>query len=737
MAKSKVKKLSSYETLFKENYENSGSYFYNLKTTSSQTYVVDKVFGFDHYLVVDYSPLNPSKLSKAYAIRENDDLIFVAKIFKGNKLSKTITTTIKDYYKNNNGINVENVLAAEYANGSYYRSYWHNGELYYQFNKETNEFKWYIGGFENYHPYTSVSGIINSKEYSSGYLAGSKKNDYYTVTTDGIKEIYEEAGNDVYNMKDAQAEYIRDYAGNDKYIANNTGIVSQDFAGNDSYYATVGSIYSEDYAGNDKYELYDTDGESEINDYAGNDFYSATEVETELKINDGGGNDKYVANTVGYLGVVDQAGNDDYNLSNITELYLTDGYTDNNSNDNRKETKSGNDKYTLTKVGSNSNDSSIEDSKGNDKYIANVLTKTDITDNAGNDIYDLSQAKSVEIADNNGKDKYTVKNSNTLTINEEKGSDNYTFENSKNITVNDNEIVTKKKAANDTYNITLNSLIFVNDEAGADKYNLTDSGAATITDNGGSDFYAMSNGGVGLITDNGKSNDTYKLNSYGSGLIGDDGGKDKYEINGSVAIIGDLGGDDTYTISSKSLATIQDKVASPNQTPSNDTYKINGMDSEIVISDESGTKDKMVLSGVNKDDLIFMANFNLKTTDVDHDISDGSLYIFNKKTFGFIEIKDYFEKESHGDGKWYVKNNSRGNGVIENISIGKNSINSLIASYADKCPAGGEGSLAAEVAYWMNISGYDKDTYSSVENIMNAEDRTIAADFIATFVHTV
>ena len=137
---------------------------------------------------------------------------------------------------------------------------------------------------------------------------------------------------------------------------------------------------------------------------------------------------------------------------------------------------------------------------------------------------------------------------------------------------------------------------------------------------------------------------------------------------------------------------------------------------------------------MNKDNLLFLANFNLKTTELGklHDVTDGSLFIFDKENSTFVEIQDYFQTEGHGAGtEKYVKANVTGNGCIENIYAGKSNINSLIAEYQAKCPTGSAGYLGDLVAGWMSENHYSTDTYTSVHNIMNSD---IADEFIATFV---
>ena len=356
MAKSKVKKLSDFESKFEQN--SGGSYFLNLKTTGNATYVSDKSAWANHYVVIDYSSLNPSEMSKAYAIKQGDDLIFVAEIFKGSKLSKTITTTIQDYYKWSNGVYVENLLAAETSWNSYIRPYWNDRQAWYEYDTQLEKFVWYSGGFTTYHPYTYAQGFITDNEYS-GNIAGSKGVDNYVIKDNSvINNIFDEAGNDTYTFdKGSLNGTIYDYKGNDIYGAYRSSFDVEDYAGNDQYKVYYdGNLGVKDYAGNDTYDAYKTDGENYIEDYAGNDVYNAINVDSEFIIDDKEGNDKYFANNVGYFEARDYAGNDSYTAIGLNSPYIHD--------------YKGNDNYNLNQIQGASDDySRITDDAGKDNYI--------------------------------------------------------------------------------------------------------------------------------------------------------------------------------------------------------------------------------------------------------------------------------------------------------------------------------------------------------------------------------
>ena len=147
--------------------------------------------------------------------------------------------------------------------------------------------------------------------------------------------------------------------------------------------------------------------------------------------------------------------------------------------------------------------------------------------------------------------------------------------------------------------------------------------------------------------------------------------------------------------------------------------------------DDRGGKDTLKIAGSDKSNLIFMANFKLSTTDYLHDVQDGSLFIFDKSNNGYIEIENFFALEHHGDTKNYIDKDKKGAGFIENVFAGKTNVNSLIASYTDKCEVGTEGFLGSTVAQWLSDNSYSTSTYSSIEAIMNSN---IADEFITTFV---
>ena len=103
MAKSSVKKLSDVpKTESKNIYHTYTTNYtwpiniYKMAVTGNSTYVVDSNAGGDknHYRL-DYSSLIPSGGScRAFAMRDGEDLIFVAKISdSSNKIIKTVTTT--------------------------------------------------------------------------------------------------------------------------------------------------------------------------------------------------------------------------------------------------------------------------------------------------------------------------------------------------------------------------------------------------------------------------------------------------------------------------------------------------------------------------------------------------------------------------------------------------------------------------------------------------------------------
>lgn len=647
MAKAKVKKLYSLKDYFQGE---SNDKFYKIKTTTDQTYILDKFISNNYYLVLDYSSLKPSELSCSYAIRQGDDLIFVAEIFKGSKLSKTITTTIKEYYLHYQGDSVgiraidtlalRNESSFGAGNGkSYKQFYWNEKTDYLLWNTTDDTFDRYPGGgysYTTYHPYTYAKGIIKDSEYS-GNIAGSNGTDNYIITNNGeIEDIYDHSGDDTYTMAKGYINgTIYDYKGNDIYGAYDSSIRAEDFSGNDYYKINYGgNINVTDYAGNDIYSAYKTDGESHIDDFAGNDVYNAINVDSEFFVNDEKGNDKYFASNVYDFEVTDSAGNDSYTVIDLDLPYIHD--------------YKGNDTYNMTNI-----------SGASDNY-------SKIIDDAGNDKYDLNNVDYFKIEEKKGSDKYVIKKSD-------------------NVSIHDYE--TSKKAAKDTYLITDDSCVH------------------DITDDGGNDVYTISNNS--------------KIDDY----IDDLGGKDKYTVtNNSFANIEDEGkANDAYNVSVNSTAYIYDEDGK-------DTYNID-LSSYARIDDRAG-KDTLNLLGAKADDLVFMANYKTKTPIQKNDVSNGSLFIFNKSTGAYIEIENYFTYSADTNGNNYI--NGNGIGYIENIKAGKKSMNSVITEYATAISGGVHAdALGSAVAQWLSDNHYSTDTYTSISKIM---DSNIADEFIATFV---
>ena len=764
--------------------------------TGNETYLVTSGTGANKYLIMDYSALKPQAGSKAFAIRNGDDLIFVAKIFNGTKITNTITTTFKNYYAVNTaaipGPMIANPLAVD-ANGYFT---WYTGDEYYKWNRNNDALE-FAYKYNNYHPYTYVNGNITDKLSGSNaeYLFGSKKNDNYNIVNGGDNYIVDEAGNDKYYSKyksgDSSTFGSIDYAGNDTYDMLGTGTDIQDYAGNDTYrmYDEVdGTI--KDYAGNDNYQFY-TSEEMSIYDHAGNDSYNVYSPTGMTEIFDYKGNDKY--NFVGvseYTFIDDITGKDTYTFigSNSTEIYDSGNSVDKYNFTNTKLTnivdRGGNDVYTmLDEEGKNANlfPAMTPVSSGSLYYETDTLPT--VLDFAGNDKYNITSSKNITIYDGDGNDTYNMKDVNGLWVEDQKGNDVYNLtrvEHNTNREIHD-------AVGNDTYNLNYTTGITVNDDAGKNKFVAKNCTSIDINSNGiGNDTYIVSDfskntsimeyGGnntfkfdnatntyvdidgydssvaeskrkntytvnncdIVCLYSNYASNDIYNISNTSNVDIGDYLGNDKYTLkNVSGFVIEKQGGNDVYTITNSNGSILDENMG-------NEVYKIDKMNKGLIINDDGG-KDSLQITNFNKNNIIVY--FDQKNGG--NQLVSGDVILLDKSNGGYLVIENYFNKSAilNSDGTL-----NKSDGYIESIYGGKkanksNLINSYIDGQLEKyrnagaTPALFDEYIAKDLGldinvFKENISGWLSSNSSgsngSIVNNLKYDDSNIA-DLIACF----
>jgi len=616
-------------------------------------------------------------------------------------------------------------------------------------------------------------------------------NDKYKVTNATSVSLYDYKGNDNYEANGESLARITDYKGNDKYTFDRTAKASgiSDYAGNDTYNVynimTSGNFLNiNDHAGNDKYNyindtsdtnknIYDHGGKDvyniqganvmTINDYSNNDKKVTNDTynisnSTKIKINEisssegkkiASGNDTYNFNGVdnngislsyGHKAIEDSAGNDKYNIKNSNKVSFLDS--------------KGKDTWNL----SYSQDLIVTDVEGNDKWnltaVANSTNENHYTDYKGNDVWNIKSATSIKALDVQGDDKYSIsENSYNVNLQDNKGNDSYTVKNSSYVNIVDNGAGNDKYTFNNYFSKQINEH-YVTDDGGNDKYSATNSSGIGFIDQGGNDTYNVKNINTFTIGDNAKSvktddvkqqeKNTFNIQNVNEDLfsivavntanydsennkVADYISNDTFNLtsNRNLYVLKQDEGSDKYNIkSNKGLLSIEEYGG-------DDKYSVDKLTGNIKINDKAGDKDSLTISKSKAKNLVFMANFDLSTTNLTSDVKDGSLFIFDKKSSGFVEIKDFFKTETHGFAQKYVDKDADGAGFIENIYAGKSNVSSSIASYKNKCETGLAGCLGQEVAAWLSDKGYSSSTYSSIETIMNSD---IANDFIATFV---
>ena len=560
-----------------------------------------------------------------------------------------------------------------------------------------------------------ANGLFTDANYTGSVIVGSKSSDSYVISKakEGGVELHDHDGNDNYNMSNNTNVLVKDKKGNDIYRANNVKQVDiNDDAGNDKYSINKATtVLITDSKGKDIYEINASGNtSSEINDKAGNDKYLLTNGAKIFDIIDELGNDSYecIATSIETTYINDKSGNDNYNFSLVDNKSITD--------------YKGNDRYNFYNLNKSSSDYSsyIHDYAGKDNYTVNVSNGLNVIDTTGDDKYNISNSDYLTIEDGEagskkgGNDTYNLSNvqqgnispnTNQYNITDYAGKDKYNISNGSKIRINDTN--TDKKTSADKYNISSNSQTIIFDDAGNDVYNVNTS-RAYITDELGNDKYAIVDG-----------NNFYKSGVTVSPKITDKAGNDSYKIsNSKVDDLTDNAGKDTYTISSNSIAKITDKSAS------NDTYKINGMNNQVKIDDQGGTKDKLTLSDVNKNNLIFMADFDSYAQTDDLIVNSGALFVFDKTNNGFIKIDNYFDTIQYGsDPREYIQ--GKGDGYIESILVGKKNISKDLPSFESDM-----NQIVNTVTNWLINTSHEY--YDDISDLINTGNAADIADFIST-----
>ena len=591
-----------------------------------------------------------------FATRKNDDLIVTTLFTKTNGGVKKVTTTVKDYFTD---------TEADYKVN--FMNYWD-----------------YDSSFNPTLPWLTTI-TPDTQEGVSGLFKSGTDFDANTQFLTGT------TGADTYDFDNGMAinDYVYDVKGNDTYKTDGTSP----------------HHYIWDMAGNDDYTL-DNGGKMYVSDYGGKkDVYTAEytgggETTSRLLVEDYAGGDEYNMNEGSNFLLADYKGNDTYTLKDVTKTPTEDVYVN-----------------------------AIIDKKGNDTYdFDNAEVR--VNDYAGKDTYTIKESKIVDISDEGkGNDTYYINDCTDLeygkfTIGNSYGNETYNLTNVKyddeSYAAPGNQETIGDDTGNDKYNLTNVENIIISDSNGKDKYTVTDMVYAKITDKGGNDTYGFTVDKVGVVDVelvDYKGKDSYTFtglstnNNYADNIDIDDRdvkSKDKYSFTyTSYFHVNDEGGNDTYKMTTSS-GEIEDAGG-------NDTYNIDTMMAGYMVGiyDAGGNKDKLTLTNMDKDDLIFM-------TDVRKDGSydeNNSLLIYNKSNDSFVYITDFFATGTDGD------YNGFGDGRIETVKIGRTTVREV--NKADMYTFFNE--IKSDVAAWMG------DTYGSVYSILSGTDQDAKDAMVAYF----
>lgn len=594
--------------------------------------------------------------------RDGDNLVILTKFKKNFTTKKTITSTLIDYFTN---AKAGKVLGP------------------YPFDKNDSA---YTSKNKNY-VYDSMLAVKTFEKESAKFdaIIGNSKNNTYNLKYTGGDRIYEDKGNETYNIThayvDGESTTIYEYAGKDKY----------DISG-----GAKANIL--EYAGNDKYILAKSSGN--LYEYAGNDTYNL-------------GNDVQLI-------IADRAGKDSYTLKDVTVTAVpTNMITDDK----------GNDKYSFENVkGSSTNEFTVHDLEGKDKYTikgtngSNSNKSLEIIDGqpglnatvSGYDTYNISNANYAKITDYGGNNKFTLDMARNISITtsgagkEASNNDKFTIKNSSGIEITSYMDGYTNESDNDTYTVSgtapkkkkeamYSSDVVIQDNhtKSSDTYNFSyyvEGDDFSVSDQGGSDKYNITNCGIINIRDYQETKDAAAKSPY----------KNTFNIKNTTDFRIATGYNtpghnnyatvDTYNITS-SFGSVWDYSK---ENASNDTYKINKLTNQgrgtgtndpthVNILDAGGEKDVLTI-GANKNDLVFMTDGGKSTY----------LYIYDKKNHGYAAIQNFFgtNAESYVDDSAYR---------IETIKAGKTNVTGNIMSAAEM----NDSTLQSQVAGWLSEHNYD------------------------------
>ena len=614
--------------------------------------------------------------------KDGDDFVILTKFTKNNVVKKTVTSTLKGYFTNEKAGKIFGEDAIK--------------PLY---NKEYPDD--YTSAKKNwlYDEVLVGKTYENTAEFNA--VIGNTKSNTYNLTKNGGDKIFEEKGNETYNIAHTSVDTttVYDYVGKDKYnLSKGSKVSITDYSGKDAYTISIASGNIYEMAGNDKYTAVASTGTLTIRDEVGADKYNI-ENSGSIVVRDNAGADNYtlkdIENTYSDVNIIDSLGNDKYSLSDVkgsdTKEFCVWDYA-------------GKDKYTIT----GDNGSDTKNLEITDGYVVVDPTKITVS---GNDTYNLTNATYTDINDRGGNNKFNLKGSSYINI------------------TNDGKC--KDKTNNDTYNVSgiapnkkkgtpasYATGVVINDKSltSSDTYNFSyyDKGdeVKTVYDEGGSDKYTVKNS-VDIIFE-----DVQSLSSEGTF-------KNTFNVTNTTNFYINGGGwnasdrckykatDDTYNITS-SAGSVRDY-----NKDSDDTYKISkytlvdGKKGYVTVKDYGGENDTLVVDS-KKNNLVFITDGG-KTTD---------LFVYDKKTHVFSVIDSYFgnsmvytgtgiddwytEQEEDDKGKKYIDTSvSR----IETIKAGKTNVSSMILS-ADEM-----NGLRSDVAGWLTANG----CASMTDALKNAE----------------
>lgn len=630
-------------------------------------------------------------------------------------------------------------------------------------------------GNDDYELKNGAKFWVDDYEGNDEYEVNANKSDADTSN----RRINDYKGNDEYELINATVDIV-DHGGKDKYeIKNNTSenilSITDNSKSKDKYEVSnsvdlvAGNLSVYDAAGNDKhnwtnvkFSTWADEGSYAIKDENGNDKYTLRSVKN-IRIYDGGGKDYYNLKSnynsnnadmyVNNFQIIDKGNkNDKYDLQFVACEYTEDDETSRTIIDD-----GGNDKYNLA----SSTNIRINDKSGNDTYnlkapvdkkgkkikfegedvINSLNSSVIIYDDKGNDKYNISYLMNGTIVDSEGKDTYNIKGS---TLSYDLSAMGYGTTNIPSVSMS--KIHDASLTSSDTYNISnatgypmmiaIGDLDpFIRDDGGNNKFNIKNSGKSvdlkayseayknkdtitltkiiftiptfTIKCTGiGDDKYNISNSVLLTTISDNSGKDKYNFkNVLGSVIVNDNEGNDRYTISKNKAgiIITDNSGDDSYILDNLKRAKVG-------------TLEGN---SAVIIDDKSG-KDTLKIKSLNKSNIVYMTNFS---DDVEKNYindEDFGLIIYDKKNGGFVNLVDFYSADE-------TSITGFGNGVIETFKAGKKSINLQSTS---ACNYTKMESIRAEVGAWLSEDGRN---YDSVQDVLTSSNTTDINELVKIF----